>query len=710
MGKQCEEYVMDMKLYICEKPGQARDLARNLGVSGKGDGFIGDNSVAVTWAIGHLVQQLNPDEIDTKYSKWNTEDLPIVPEIWKMKPNAKTKKQLNIIKGLLQKSNHVVIATDGDREGEVIGRELLDYFEWTGNINRLWLTALDDNSIKKALNSLKQGSETEPLYAAGLARARADWLVGMSATRALSLMAQKKGYRGVLSVGRVQTPTLAIVVNRDIEIENFKTKDYYDILGVFSGVEAKWWFNNDEFSDKNGRCINKSFAQSIVDSVKSGGNAVVEKFATQRKKVSSPLLHSIDTLQEQANKKFGFSSKQTLDLAQSLYEKHKATTYPRSDCQYLPISQLSEVKDVMTAISNIDSNMGKLIVNADLTVQSKVWNDKKLSAHHAIIPTNNTQVNVSGMTTDESKLYDLICRSYIAQFYPSYEYDKTSIEINASGEMFNANINVDVNLGWKIVTNSQAELRQDTVPKLTKGQELTVDTVDIEIKQTKPPARYNEGALIKAMKNAHQFVTDVNLKKILRGDEGIGTSATRANIIELLKKRNFLTVNQKQIISTDTGRALISAVPTEVKDPGMTAIMEGSLSKIASGELTLDAFMDWQVEWLGKLIETIKSREISIESNIQTVECPECGKDMFLRQGKKGKFWGCSGYPDCKTVAQNNNGKAVFEKDMPDCPKCGKKLRRIKGEKGFFWSCKGYFDEPKCEFMTQDKAGKPFLK
>ncbi|CAC9985117.1 DNA topoisomerase III (EC 5.99.1.2), partial [uncultured Gammaproteobacteria bacterium] len=216
--------------------------------------------------------------------------------------------------------------------------------------------------------------------------------------------------------------------------------------------------------------------------------------------------------------------------------------------------------------------------------------------------------------------------------------------------------------------------------------------MDIKTKQTKPPARYNEGTLVKAMKNAHQFVTDANLKKILRGDEGIGTSATRANIIELLKKRNFLTVNKKQIISTDTGRALISAVPTELKDPGMTAIMEGALSKIAAGELTLDAFMNWQVDWLSKLIETIESQEISIEANIQTVECPACGKDMFLRQGKKGQFWGCSGYPDCKTVAQNNNGKAVFEKDMPDCPKCGKKLRRIKGKKGFFWSCKGYFD------------------
>ncbi len=699
-----------MKLYICEKPRQARDLARNLGVSGKANGFIGNSSVAVTWAIGHLIQQLEPDEIDEKYSKWEIKHLPIVPEIWKMKPNSKTKKQLNIIRELLKRANNVVIATDGDREGEVIGRELLDYFNWVGGIDRLWLTALDDNSIQKALNNLKKGSETESLYAAGLARARADWMVGMSATRALSIMAQAEGYRGVLSVGRVQTPTLAIVVNRDIEIENFKPKDYYDVLGVFSGVKAKWWFNNDEFSDENGRCINNNFAQSVVDNVKSGGNAVVEQFETQRKKVSPPLLYSLSVLQQEASKKFGFGAKQVLDIAQSLYEKHKATTYPRSDCQYLPVSQFSEVKSVMSSISSIDSDIGKLIANADLTIQSKVWNDKKLSAHHAIIPTENTQVDVSNMTTDENKLYDLICKSYIAQFYPNYEYDKTNIEINASGEMFASSVNVDINLGWKVVISSQAELKQGTVPKLAQGQELSVDAVDIETKQTKPPLRYTEGTLIATMEKAHLFVTDSNLKKILKGNEGIGTEATRANIIDLLKRRNFLTVKKKQVISSETGRALISAVPSAVKDPGMTAIMESSLSKIETGELTLNAFMIWQVDWLGKLIESIKSQKISIESNVKTVECPECGKNMFLRNGKKGQFWGCSGYPDCKTVAQNNGGKAVFEKDMPDCPECGKKLRRIKGTKGFFWSCKGYFDEPKCKFMTQDKAGKPVFK
>lgn len=720
-----------MKLYICEKPSQARDLARNLSIHGDGDGFIADNAnaITITWAIGHLIQPLEPDEIDPKYAKWTMEHLPIVPKVWQMKPNPRTKKQLNVIQGLLKQSNHVVIATDGDREGELIARELLAYFNWSGHIDRLWLTALDDVSIQKALNNPKPGVQTQSLYAAGLARQRADWVVGMSATRALSIQAQKTGNRGVLSVGRVQTPTLAIVVCRDLEIECFQAKDYFDVIGVFSGVSAQWVGTLDVaqhhehrenhaqleqsqhalYFDEQRRCLNQDHAQQVANKVRVG-NAHVVKFATQRKKVPPPLLYSLSGLQQVANKRFGFGAKQVLDLAQSLYEKHKATTYPRSDCQYLPLSQFSEVKGVMSAIGRTNSAMGKLVADADLTIRSKVWNDKKLGAHHAIIPTGNRQVDRAKMHADERQIYSLICNSYVAQFYPDYDYDKTSIEINASDELFTSSVNVDVHLGWRVVINAQTQSKQTPVPNLTRGQTLSVNTVDVQTKQTKPPPRHTEGSLICAMEKAHLFVTDPNLKKVLKGNEGIGTQATRANIIDLLKKRNFLTTQKKQLLSTTTGRALISAVPSAVKDPGMTAVMESALAKIETSELTLDAFMDWQVDWLDKLIASIKSSSISIGTNTTTVQCPDCGKDMFLRQGKQGQFWGCGGYPKCKRVAQNNKGKALFEEDEPDCPKCGKKLRRIKGKKGWFWSCKGYFDTPKCEFSTQDKAGKPVFK
>ena len=711
-----------MKLYICEKPSQAKDLARNLKIislRGKSDkGFLGNNNVAVTWAIGHLIQQLEPDEIDSKYQKWVLDDLPIVPKIWKMKPNVKTKKQLKVVGDLLKNTDHVVIATDGDREGEVIGRELLDYFNWSGTIERLWLTALDDSSIQKALNNIKQGVETQPLYEAGLARARADWMVGMSTTRALSIKAKQQGYQGVLSVGRVQTPTLAIVVNRDLEIEQFKSKDYYNIIGTFSGVNAKWKaaksvIDNEQYQpyfDAEDRCLSLDYATQVLNKVKTG-SAVVSKFSTKRMHKAPALLYSLSLLQQEASNKFGLGAKQVLDIAQSLYEKHKATTYPRSDCQYLPLSQLSEVSEVMNAIQAIDSDMTELVAKADTSIQSKVWNDEKLSAHHAIIPTSNTKVDVSRMTTDECKVYSMICRSYIAQFYSNYEYDKTNIEISAGDELFQSVINVDINLGWKVVVNTQAELKQNQVPNLEQGQVLSVDAVDIETKQTKPPVRYTEGTLIAAMEKAHLFVTDPNLKKVLKGNEGIGTEATRANIIDLLLRRGFIEKNKKQVISTNTGRKLISVVPSEVKDPGMTAIMESSLSKIASKEITLDAFMNWQEDWLNQLIESIKAQEVNVNDKpLETTKCHECGHDMFLKTSKKGKkFWGCGNYPECSCMAQNVSGKAIFEKDMPNCPECSKKLQRIKGKKGFFWSCKGFFDTPKCKFTVKDNNGKPMI-
>jgi DNA topoisomerase-3 len=338
-----------------------------------------------------------------------------------------------------------------------------------------------------------------------------------------------------------------------------------------------------------------------------------------------------------------------------------------------------------------------------------VWNDKKISAHHGIIPTANASVSIDSMSSDEFKVYDVIRRSYIAQFYPHYEYDKTDIEINASDELFKSNINIDVNLGWKIVINSSADKKTAVLPAFSVGQDLSVDSVEIEKKQTNPPARYTEGSLIASMEKAHLFIADNNLKKILKGNEGIGTEATRANIIETLIKRNFIKKSKKSIISTSVGKDLINIVPDALKDPGMTAMLESSLDKIASGELSLDDYLVWQVSWLEQLITTIKQNPLDIKTDAKSYPCPDCSSPMFLKKGKKAQFWGCSNYPTCETTAQNNGGKPLFERDMPDCPKCGKKLRKQKGKKGYFWGCKGYFDDPKCDFITNDDGGKPVL-
>jgi DNA topoisomerase-3 len=594
-------------------------------------------------------------------------------------------------------------------EGEVIGRELLEFYNYKGKINRLWLTALDNSSIQKALTKIKNGNETENLYYAGLGRSRADWIVGLNLTRVVSIKAQTQGYQGVLSVGRVQTPTLKIIVDRDLEIENFKPKDYFDIKGVFNGITTKWQgaINNSanmDIFDSENRCIDKKYAKDIVEDILGNNIAVVEKFETTRKKVSPPLLYSLSKLQQDCSKKFGFGAAEVLKIAQSLYETHKATTYPRSDCQYLPMDQLSEAKEILNSLTNIDRDFK---FNADLTITSKVWNDKKVTAHHGIIPTNNASVNIDNMSNDEFKVYDLIRRSYVAQFYPNYEYDKTDIVVDASDEKFVNNVNLDKVLGWKNVINPDIKLNSNTVPNIQQGQELKIDDVVVENKKTNPPSRYTEGSLISAMEKAHLFVTDERLKKVLKGNEGIGTEATRANIIETLKQRGFVKTSKKQIVSTGIGRELIDILPSQLADPGTTAILESLLDKIATGELLLDKFMEQQTAWLNKMVENIKQNPLNIKSDIKSCKCPTCGKDMFLRQGKKGKFFACSGYPECKTTAMSKNGKPIFESDMPNCPKCDKKLQRIKGKKGYFWSCKGYFDTPKCEFTAKDNKGKP---
>ncbi len=600
-----------MQLYICEKPSQARDLAGVLGVNDSRDGYIGNGGTTITWAIGHLVQLLEPDEVNTDWKKWRLEQLPMIPSNWQMKPNIKTKKQLNVVGKLLKKTKHVIIATDGDREGETIGRELLDYFSWKGTVERLWLTALDSKSIKNALDNIKKGEETQSLYQAGLARSRADWLVGMSLTRLMTLLSQNKsGHKGVLSVGRVQTPTLAIVVGRDLEIENFKAKDYFDIVGVFSGVTTKWQANKElglDQVDEQGRCINLELAENVLNKVNNSDNATITTFETHHKKVVPPLLFSLSALQQQASKNFGYGAKQVLDISQSLYEKHKATTYPRTDCNYLPKSQLKEVPFIFDSLLQSDPKLKSLIDNADKSIVSRVFNDSKIKAHHSIVPTTKI-ININQLSEAEFNLYNLIRRRYIAQFYPNYEYDKTIITISVNNEIFTTSLNVDKAVGWKIVLSSNYKPQTANIPNMQIGQRLSIDSVDLQTKQTTPPARYTEGTLIGAMENAHLLVSDEKLKKVLKGNEGIGTEATRANIIQLLINRGFIDNKSKKLVSTNTGRTLIASVPKEIKDPAMTAYWESSLGQIESGKLNLESFINWQERWLHQFVNHYKDK------------------------------------------------------------------------------------------------------
>lgn len=659
-----------MRLFVCEKPSQARDIANAMNESfEKEDGFLTSGNTVISWCFGHLLELAPPDDYCENLKPWRVSVLPVIPEKWVLKPQAKTKKQLNVIGKLLKKASMVVIATDADREGDVIGREVLDYFSYKGDVKRLWLSALDEVSVKKALNDIRPGESTENLYQAGLGRSRADWMVGMNLTMATSSLFGTPG-QGVLSVGRVQTPTLKLVVDRDFEIENFKPKDYFVLKAQFkTNNEDVFWMNWDipeELSDSDGRCINQQIITQVAGATKNA-EGVVTQFSETKKSQSAPLCLSLSALQKLASAKYGFGAKEVLDIAQSLYETHKATTYPRTDCGYLPESQFSEAPNVLSALGIIDSSIRPLLDLTNTSYESKTWNDKKITAHHGIIPTLNDKVKLNSMSDKEFKLYDVIRRYYIAQFLGTYDYLARSATCVVNEHRFSANHNTPLKPGFKqaiadLNVDEQESPDELTLPMLKQGDSADCIDTDVQSKKTKPPARFSEGTLIAAMKSIAKYVDDTSLKKILKDTAGIGTEATRANILETLINREYVAKKGKQLISTKKGRALIELLPDSITNPATTAIWEQELDNIAEGKSDMNDFLDEQADTLEGMIEQLEklSQSKSAISNQAVYPCPDCNKPMTRRKGKKGYWWGCTGYPDCKTTAFDEKGRPKF--------------------------------------------------
>ncbi|MBU0655265.1 MAG: DNA topoisomerase III [Gammaproteobacteria bacterium] len=612
-------------LYLCEKPSQARDIARVLGANGRGDGFLHGNGVQVTWCFGHLLEQAEPAAYGEQYKRWNLASLPILPQQWKLEVKKSGAKQFKVVKALLAKVQHVVIATDADREGEMIAREVMELCRYRGEVSRLWLSALDDASIRKALGQLKPGSATEKLYQAGLARSRADWLVGMNLSRAYTLTAQRNGQlqanAGALSVGRVQTPTLRLVVDRDEQIHNFIPLDYWDVAahclpaGDTQTFKANWIpAKGKPGVDEEGRCTDPSLAEQVVASCK-GQQADVLRCDTERKRQAAPLPYDLSGLQVEASRRWRLSAQQVLDIAQALYEKHKLTTYPRTDCGYLPLSQHGDAKGVFKALVHTDQSLAELVAQADTSLKSKAWDDSKITAHHGIIPTAATG-RLEQLSEHERSIYDLIRRRYLAQFFPAHEYDQTTIELNCRGYRFRATGRVNRVQGWKVAYQEPEADPQDgkagasdaeaqALPSLNKGdQVLMQDLLSIQ-RQTKPPPPYTEGTLIQAMKGIAKLVANPKLKAILKENAGIGTEATRAAIIETLLQRQLLEREgkRKYLRATPKGIALIGMLPGAVKNPALTAAWEQALEAVASGEMTLLEFMQKQEHWLLKMLE-----------------------------------------------------------------------------------------------------------
>ncbi|ARL21175.1 DNA topoisomerase III [Burkholderia pseudomallei] len=657
-----------MRLFLCEKPSQGKDIARVLGAKQRGDGCYHGNGITVTWCVGHLVEAAEPDAYGEQYKQWSIDHLPIVPDPWCIEIKPKTAAQFKIVKALIAKADELVIATDADREGEMIARELLELCSYRGSVQRLWLSALNDASIRQALEALRPGSDTLLLYHAALARSRADWLVGMNLSRLFTLLGRQAGYDGVLSVGRVQTPTLRLVVDRDREIARFVPVPFWAIELVLASNGQRFtahWQAPDGSTDDTGRCLQQHVAQSALAKLQSARDIEVVSADTERVREAPPLPFDLGTLQETCSRQLGLDVQETLDIAQALYETHKATTYPRTDCGYLPESMLTDVPTVLTALVATDPSLRPLISALNPAQRSRAWNDDKVIAHHGIIPTLEP-ANLAAMSDKERDVYRLIRAHYLAQFLPHHEFDRTMAQFACGQERLNATGKQIVVIGWRSVLNEPASNdgedgdntpRSQTLPPLANGTRCAIEQVELKALTTQPQRPYTQGELIKAMKGVAKLVSDPRLKQILKDTTGIGTEATRASIIQGLIARGYLIKKGRAVHASDAAFTLIDAIPAAIADPGTTAVWEQALERIEAGDMTLDAFVTRQATWVTQLVQQYAQATLSIKLP-PSPPCPLCGAAMRQRTSQHGAFWSCTRYPDCKGTLPVEKSKA----------------------------------------------------
>ena len=626
-----------MILYIAEKPSLGRAIADVLPKPHKkGDGFItAANGDCVSWCIGHLLEQAEPDAYDDAFKSWKLEHLPIVPQTWKLMPKTKTRSQLTVLRKLVKQASAIINAGDPDREGQLLVDEVIAYLGVKGDklnqVQRLLISDLNPQAVKRALGQLRSNSEFIPLSTSALARSRADWLYGMNMTRAYTIQGRKVGYQGVLSVGRVQTPLLGLVVRRDDEIANFKPKSFYEVLAHLvtdqqQTFTAKWQPSEacQPYMDEDGRVLAKGLAENVVARI-NGQPAQVTKIEAKDKRQNPPLPYSLSALQIDAAKRFGLSAKVVLDTCQSLYERHKLITYPRSDSRYLPKEQHALAPKVLDAVLKGAAALVDGCEAPNAKLKSKAWDDSKVDAHHAIIPTEKV-ANLSSLSSNEAKLYQHVARQYLAQFYPAYMYAETAVEVTIAGGLFTTKARQDKSLGWKQLYKRATTVNQassdssstssdddndDTVqslPPLVKGQILQCERGELLEKMTQAPKHFTDATLLGAMTGISRYVTNSDIKKILKETDGLGTEATRAGIIELLFKRGYLVRQGKSILATPVGVGLIRSLPESATTPDMTALWENSLDAISQKRLKYDAFMQPLLSQLDNLITQASSQ------------------------------------------------------------------------------------------------------
>ncbi|MED2183595.1 DNA topoisomerase III [Bacillus wiedmannii] len=689
---------MVKSVVIAEKPSVARDIARVLKCDKKGNGYLEGSKYIVTWALGHLVTLADPESYDVKYKQWNLEDLPMLPERLKLTVIKQTGKQFNAVKSqLLRKDvNEIIVATDAGREGELVARWIIDKVKIQKPIKRLWISSVTDKAIKDGFANLKPGKAYDNLYASAVARSEADWYIGLNATRALTTR-----FNAQLNCGRVQTPTVAMIANREDEIKNFKAQTYYGIEAQTTNQLKLTW------QDANGN--SRSFNKEKIDGIVKGldkHNATVVEIDKKQKKSFSPGLYDLTELQRDANKKFGYSAKETLNIMQKLYEQHKVLTYPRTDSRYISSDIVGTLPERLKACGVGEYRpLAHKVLQKPIKANKSFVDDSKVSDHHAIIPTEG-YVNFSAFTDKERKIYDLVVKRFLAILFPAFEYEQLTLRTKVGNETFIARGKTILHAGWKGVYENRFEdddvmddVKEQLLPRIEKGDTLTVKLIMQTSGQTKAPARFNEATLLSAMENPTKYMDTQNkqLADTLKSTGGLGTVATRADIIDKLFNSFLLEKRGKDIHITSKGRQLLDLVPEELKSPTLTGEWEQKLEAIAKGKLKKEVFISEMKNYTKEIVSEIKSSDKKYKhDNISTKSCPDCGKPMLEVNGKKGKMLVCQDR-ECghrKNVSRTTNAR---------CPQCKKKLE-LRGEgAGQIFACKCGYREKLSTFQERRK-------
>ncbi|MBM4764448.1 DNA topoisomerase III [Bacillus sp. B15-48] len=644
-------------LVLAEKPSVARELARVLGCNQKHKSYIEGNQYIVTWALGHLIELKMPEHYDSKYTTWRLEDLPIIPDKMGLKVIKQTSAQYKSVETLLKRKDvkEVIIATDAGREGELVARWILERAGWRKTIKRLWISSQTDRAIKDGFKQLKPGKQFEALYESAVCRAEADWLIGLNVSRALTTK-----YKEPLSAGRVQTPTLAMMIEREKEINSFIPKEYWTIQAQIGPLSSEWSQANEKrvFSAEKAEEIKQKLANK---------KAVLQTVDRKQKNESQPLPYDLTELQRDANKRFGFSAKKTLNVLQGLYEQHKLVTYPRTDSRYLTKDMEATMVDRLQGIlSGYKEEVRPVLNQKGKVLARRVFNNEKVTDHHAIIPTEE-RLNLADLETDERKLYDLIVRRFLALFYPAYEFETIHAIFDVEGETLSARETNVIEAGFKkIIGKEEPNEQKHSLGQLVKGKTFTVNEVTLSKKLTEPPLRYSEADILGKMEKF-----------------GLGTPATRADIIEKLISSEAVERQNSRLYPTKKGKQLIDLVNDELTSPELTAKWEKELELIARGNGNQKVFKEKIRKQTSQLVSEIKASEKSYRAhNLTGSKCPECGEFLKERKTKDGRILVCSSR-ECN-FRKHKDPKLSNRR----CPQCHKKMEIHNGKAGTYFQCR----------------------